>query len=109
MGRELVEDLERRVLLAGDIQFDDPIQVEVGNGRFRSVVTEDFDGDGDQDLVVLNSTDDNFSVLLNDGQGVFAQRRYSTGVRPLFGIATDLNGDGVWDLALRTRADDYRR
>ncbi|MCH7702528.1 MAG: VCBS repeat-containing protein [Planctomycetes bacterium] len=71
-----------------------------GNGP-SSVAIGDLDGDGDADLVVANSSDDNVSVLLNNGDGTFAAHvLYGVGNGPSSVAIGDLDGDGDADLAV---------
>lgn len=66
----------------------------------RSIVSADFDGDGDLDLAVTNwGFSDNVSVFINNGDGTFANDViYVTGNDP-YGIgAADMDGDGDIDL-----------
>ncbi|RXK84658.1 hypothetical protein EST62_09085 [Chlorobaculum sp. 24CR] len=48
-----------------------------------SVTSADVDGDGDADMLVANGSSDTVSVLLNNGNGTFAEKvDYATGDRP---------------------------
>ncbi len=89
------------------------VLLNLGNGTFaahqqyatgvnpNSVTSADLDGDGDQDLVTANgaSTSSTVSVLLNQGNGIFAaHQQYAAGVNPNSVISADLDGDGDQDL-----------
>lgn len=76
-----------------------------GGKKPRGVVGADLDGDGDQDLAVANSSDDQVSVLLQSG-GTFPTgttsadyRTHQVGDSPQDIVAADLDGDGDTDLA----------
>ena len=67
----------------------------------RSVFIADLDGDGDNDLAVANYGSRNVSVLLNNGDGTFADKvDYDVGYRPFSVFSADLDGDGDNDLAV---------
>jgi len=66
----------------------------------------DFHGNGKKDLVVVNLSSNNFSVLASNGDGTFgAADTYPTGVFPFAVVAADFNGDGKADLALAMSMD----
>ena len=63
----------------------------------------DFNGDGVPDLAVANSSSNNVSVLLGNGDGTFqaAVDFGAAGGPLLFSVAVgDFNGDGMPDLAV---------
>ena len=68
-----------------------------------SVCSADLDGDGDSDLALVTwgSNTDNLSVLLNNGDGTFADKvDYVVGDYPHSVFAEDLDGDGDNDLTV---------
>src|SRR5205823_4583599 len=66
-----------------------------------SLVAGDLNGDGRGDLAVVSSGNNNVSVLLNQGGGVFgAAVNYTVGTNPIAVAAGDLNGDGRLDLVV---------
>ena len=71
-------------------------------GRSPSgVATGDFNGDGTQDLAVVNSADDSVSILLGSGSAQFpTMTTYATGKGPVAITTGDFNGDGKLDLAI---------
>ena len=60
----------------------------------------DFNGDGNIDLVTVNSADNDVSVAFGDGKGGFtrAPASFPVGPSPYPGAVADLNGDGFADI-----------
>jgi len=87
----------------GDGTFLPAIGLPVSVGANPTdLVSGDFNGDGKLDLAVANSTDNNLTILLGNGDGTFSPVTSSpaTGTTP-FGLAVgDFNGDGKLDLAV---------
>lgn len=83
-----------------------------GNGSFTvggeykvrrnptSIVSDDFNDDGNQDLAVTSASDNDFSILLGDGSGKFAREvSYYSGGNDTWSISKgDFNRDGNIDL-----------
>lgn len=72
-------------------------------GSVRSIVSGDFNGDGQMDLVVAGQTANTVSILLGDSTGRFSPALGSpvtVGSSPQSVAATDLNRDGKLDLAV---------
>jgi len=71
-----------------------------------SIAAADVDGDGDLDLLVANGSDDNVSLLLNDGSGVFTATSVITaGNNPTGLTLGDIDGDGDLDLLTANKND----
>jgi hypothetical protein len=66
-----------------------------------SIATDDFNGDGNLDLVVANLDANTLGVLLGNGMGSFAAvvKYPSSGNYPISVITGDFNGDGMPDVA----------
>jgi hypothetical protein len=72
----------------------------LGSGSYFTAAG-DFNQDGIPDLVVVNSSSNNVSVLLGKGDGTFQpQVLYAVGAAPAAGAVGDFNGDGFLDLAV---------
>jgi hypothetical protein len=82
-----------------------PSGIAVGNGP-SSIVTGDFNGDGNLDFAVANLTDNTISIMRGNGSGTTftaaAGSPFSTGVgtSPAAIAVADFNGDGQLDLAV---------
>ena len=64
------------------------------------LVTDDFDIDGNLDLVVLNSAEHTMSVYKGEGDGSFKEQvQYKTGADPICLTVADFNSDGFKDIA----------
>ena len=97
-----------QVLLSnGDDTFKQATGSPINVGQQpSSIVTGDFNADGNLDFVVTNFTDNSFSLFLGNGDGTFKQATSSpfalpnavTG--PIAMTATDINSDGNLDLAI---------
>ncbi|MCU0329937.1 MAG: VCBS repeat-containing protein [Candidatus Kapabacteria bacterium] len=110
----------------GWIQTADPqdrLYVNDGKGRFTDVTATalpifrqfsldaapiDLDGDGDQDIVVVNINKAPLTVLINDGNGVFSRSTTHPlaqlpAVDGLAILAEDINGDGRPDIYIGNR------
>jgi len=73
-----------------------------------AVVQNDFNGDGNQDLAIVNQTTNNVTVLLGRGDGTFTEASgspVSSGKGPVAISAGDLNGDAKPDLAVVNQTD----
>jgi hypothetical protein len=94
--RPHVEWLEDRTVLS----FFTPPTFAVGTAPVAQVVG-DFNGDGKQDLAVVNEQSNTVSVLLGNGDGSFKPAvNYATGSLPTGVAVGDFNGDGHLDLAV---------
>jgi hypothetical protein len=68
----------------------------------RGIESGDLDGDGDADLVVVNSSNNNLSILLNDGHAAFVAASGSPvatgGSVPFAATLADIDGDHDLDI-----------
>jgi hypothetical protein len=82
-----------------------PSGIAVGNGP-SSIVTGDFNGDGNLDFAVANQTDNTVSVMRGNGSGttftaaIGSPFNTGTGTSPAAIAVADFNGDGQLDLAI---------
>jgi type II secretory pathway component GspD/PulD (secretin) len=69
-----------------------------------ALATGDFDGDGNLDLAVTDSANNDVVILFGDGKGNFAPSTaaasYATGTTPVALLVSDFNGDSIPDLAV---------
>jgi len=76
----------------------------VGNAPI-SVISADFDNDGNLDLAIANESSNNVSVLLGNGNGTFGSAiNYLVGTTPYSLCAGDFDADGDLDIAVTNGA-----
>ena len=74
----------------------------------QAIATGDFNGDGHVDIATVNSTSDDISVLLGNGNGTFQSAiSFGVGKIPLALIAEDMDRDGMEDLVLALSGSDH--
>jgi len=84
----------------GDGTFQTAVNYQAGECTI-GIAAADFNGDGNQDLAVVNETDGTVGIFLGNGDGTFQpQVVYAVGALPFFLVSGDFNGDGVPDLAV---------
>src|SRR5260370_41842741 len=85
---------------AQDVSFEAARNFPTGVNPF-SVAVGDFNGDGIKDLAVANTSSDNVSVLLGNGDGTFQlPRNFGVGSDPLSVAVAAFNGDRRLVMAL---------
>ncbi len=90
----------------GDGTFQNRVDYYVGSGPSgasgsRSVISADFDGDGDYDLATANRYSNDMSVLMNNGNGTFQPPiNYGAGEDPHGICSGDFDNDQDFDLAV---------
>ena len=80
-------------------RFNQEVEIDVGIGPYN-VTGGDLNADGEVDLIVSNLLENTLSVLINQGNAVFATSTVQTGERPLRVEAFDADNDGDQDLAV---------
>jgi uncharacterized protein YjdB len=104
------DDVSIRIGYSGSGAFTVPAgsPPDVNTGDVpRSITIGDFNGNGRQDLAIVNVADDNVSIRLGDGLGGFTfYSDVSVGDIPQQIAIGDFNGDGMQDLAIVNRGDD---
>ena len=73
----------------------------------QSMATGDFNRDGFLDLATVNSTSDDVSILLSNGNGTFRSAvAFGVGKIPMAVATKDLNNDDILDLVVATSGAD---
>ncbi|MGB0909793.1 MAG: FG-GAP-like repeat-containing protein [Nitrospirales bacterium] len=73
----------------------------------QSMTTGDFNHDGYLDLATVNSTSDDVSILLSNGNGTFRSAvSFGVGKIPMAIASKDLDGDAILDLVVATSGED---
>ena len=115
-----VKDAVQILLGVGDGTFKTGATYAVGPNGI-SIIAGDFDGDGNQDLVVTNAgsydqsgADSAVLLLTGNGDGTFATRPIDARLRGEVtyyynAVAGDFNGDGKLDLVIVTPSADVTR
>jgi hypothetical protein len=74
------------------------------DGSVVAVTIADFNGDSKPDLATANLSGNDYSVLINNGNGTFGSAAtYGVSSQPRDLIAGDFNGDGKRDLAIASQ------
>jgi len=96
-----------------DGTFDLVQRIDMGDIGLHGLLARDFDGDRRLDLVVVSTSQDRVYFLKGLADGTFAAPAslgspvgYQTADEPIWALADDLNGDGIWDLAVNSWGTD---
>ena len=89
----------------GGGNFNSATNFPIGNSP-RSIITADFNSDGNADLATANEGPNNVAVLLGTGTGSFTINTYGTNWAPNSLVCSDFDGDGLLDLATSNKATD---
>ncbi len=81
----------------GDGALRAPVVIVVGKGPSEAIVA-DLDGNGLDDVVVLNESSDDFSVILVTSSGPILSGSFPTTSRPQTLVAGDFDGDQILDV-----------
>jgi hypothetical protein len=100
LSQQTVDNLHGQVVIfkgLGNGQFVERSRIDVGHQPL-SIDAVDLDGDGDQDLIVAETTDKALRVLRNDGGAFVPMTPIALSVKLYFVLAADVTGDGKPDL-----------
>ena len=87
----------------GGNTFSSPAGYAVGDNPV-AITVRDVNGDGKQDLIVVNKGGDSVSVLLGKGNGTFqTQKVFQVGTSPAAIALADFNRDGKLDIAVANK------
>ncbi len=91
---------------AQNIAFTPTASIPVGKAP-QSIATGDFNGDNLLDLATVNSSSDDVSILLGNGNGTFQTPvSFGIGKIPMSVVTDDVNGDGPLDLIVAISGSD---
>ncbi|NOT00533.1 MAG: hypothetical protein HOP29_07885 [Phycisphaerales bacterium] len=97
------DNVVRTVLGNGDGTFSPPVDSPLNEFALLFVI-DDFNGDGDGDVIAFSDRPDTLHLLTGNGDGTLdAPRRFPTGEEPASAVADDWDGDGDRDLAVCNR------
>ena len=86
------------VLSTGSRTWEEAIQIEVWPKTPRYILLNDFDGDGDADISMLDKLGDRFLLFANDGSANFSLTELEyTHATPHSMVSLDVDGDGDLD------------
>ena len=104
LGSSLGAGTPAVLLQVGDLEFADAIELDQSGEAPQSIVTADFDGDGQLDIATANRDTDNISLRLRTSDGRFATAvLLSAGDQPGVIAVGELNGDENVDLVVSNR------
>jgi Flp pilus assembly secretin CpaC len=84
--------------------------ISIATGTLGNTATNSTTGvaSATEDLVIANSTSNNVTVLLGNGDGTFVEAAgspYAVGKTPSSVVLADFNGDGIFDFAVANQGD----
>ncbi|HTA61895.1 MAG TPA: T9SS type A sorting domain-containing protein [Bacteroidia bacterium] len=83
-----------------------PVTSYTAGTKAWSIISTDFNGDGNNDLAVANRNSSNISLLLGSGTGSFGTAtNFTVGLLPYSIVSGDFNGDTYKDLAVANEND----
>lgn len=88
--------------------FGDPLTIPLGtNASPNAIISADWNGDGNVDLAIVNSSSADLTLLFGDGNGGFSvqTQTISLGGHPEFAAVGDFNQDGKPDIVVTISPD----
>ena len=78
----------------GNGMFGPPQTTSLGITGLRDIAAADFDGDGNLDMAIANTSTDTVSILLGNGNGTFSSpEMFAVNSAPTDVVTADFNGD----------------
>ncbi|EKD29216.1 MAG: Vcbs [uncultured bacterium] len=99
----VIADYKNNKIIIASFNYEKGIITEKSIASGQSPVdlkVSDMDGDGDLDIVIVNSGSKNITVLINNGNIDFASQTYTTGNSPKSIALTDINNDNLPDIII---------
>jgi hypothetical protein len=97
--------------VSAQIAFAPRVDIVTGPGYYAEPVgvdIADLDGDGDNDIVVLNYGLRNVAIFFNNGNGTFASPvNYTVPIHPRVVLVQDINGDGNPEILVTAQSSPY--
>lgn len=85
--------------------YSDEFQISIGASPTQ-IITSDLNNDDIPDLIAVNESSDNVSIVFNNGDSTFKNRiNYTVGREPRAVVSTDLDLDGWEDIIVANTAE----